>query len=354
LFGSAFFMLTRYEECVGSVQDEHGRFPASASLAFRHGFLETPVVDQYAELLWTALSKLWPRLRRPARTHRLWVTHDVDSPFLVFRDGRLRTAAGGLKEGGGDLIKRRDLGLATRRARALIATLARGATADPHFNLQSVMDIDEAHGQQATFFFMADGVAVGGSSYGANYSLDDPHVRALLRTTRSRGHVLGLHASYESMTDAAALGSEWRRLRSAAASLGITQASWGSRTHYLRWSAHTGFRDADSVGADFDSTLTYAQQAGFRCGTCREYPAFDIHNSRALRLIERPLIAMESTVIDPWYMGKGHGEQALSVFVRLAGQCRTYGGTYALLWHNSRLLNTLEVGLYEAVLDACS
>ena len=350
LFGGAFFMLTRYEECLSPIRDKYGRFPASASLALRQGFLETPVVDQYAELLWTALNRLWPALPRPARQYRLWVSHDVDSPFFVYRRDRLRLVASALREGAADLLMRRDVALAARRARAMSATLVHGAKADPHFNLQSVMDIDEAHQVRATYFYMADNRG----PYGVSYSLDDPEIRGLLRITRSRGHEIGLHASYGSMCDAGALNSEWLRLRSVAASLGIEQASWGSRAHFLRWSARTGFGDADGAGADFDNTLTYADQAGFRCGTCREYAAFDLRDSRALRLRVRPLIAMESSVIDPQYMGKTPGSDALDVFRRLARQCETYGGTFALLWHNHRLLAAPERRLYEAVLEECS
>jgi len=40
-------MLTRYEEVVKSVKDEHERFPARASLAYREGFLMRPIVNEY-------------------------------------------------------------------------------------------------------------------------------------------------------------------------------------------------------------------------------------------------------------------------------------------------------------------
>ena len=45
MFGSAFFMLTRYEELVVADRDQYGRFPAAASVAGREGFLGVPVVD---------------------------------------------------------------------------------------------------------------------------------------------------------------------------------------------------------------------------------------------------------------------------------------------------------------------
>ena len=68
VLGSAFFMLTCYEEVVRAERDEHERFPASASLAARSAFLDRPIVDEYADLLWAALSECWPRLRRRRTT----------------------------------------------------------------------------------------------------------------------------------------------------------------------------------------------------------------------------------------------------------------------------------------------
>src|SRR6185437_13062921 len=44
IFGGAFLLLTRYEELALDERDEHGRFPARASLAERAGFLQRPLV----------------------------------------------------------------------------------------------------------------------------------------------------------------------------------------------------------------------------------------------------------------------------------------------------------------------
>ncbi len=45
LFAAAFFLLTRYEEYLPFRIDEHGRFPAKESLAYRGEFLEKPIFD---------------------------------------------------------------------------------------------------------------------------------------------------------------------------------------------------------------------------------------------------------------------------------------------------------------------
>jgi len=62
IFGSVFFLLSRYEEVVTRTRDKHGRFPASASVT--SAFLERPLADEYVELLWAAIAHLWPDIRR--------------------------------------------------------------------------------------------------------------------------------------------------------------------------------------------------------------------------------------------------------------------------------------------------
>lgn len=349
LFGSAFFMLTRYEECVDGVKDAHGRFPASASAAARGGFLDVPVVDQYVELLWRALIKLWPGLTRPATRYRLWVTHDVDSLWLTYRSSRRRQVASAVRWGATDLFRWHSVAAAAGKGRSLARTLRAGVHADAHFNLDRVMDIDEAHGLRGTFFFIAQLVG----PYHSPYSLEDPLVQGFLREIGRRGHEVGLHASYISMDDGECLAAEWRRLRDVASALGIEQPVWGSRAHFLRWSPSRGFRDAEAAGAGYDTTLAFADLPGFRCGTCHEYQAFDLVGGRPLRLVERPPIGMEFTVLDQQYMGLPVGERSLAVFKRLADQCRTYGGTFTMLWHNHNLANRAQVELYQAVLESC-
>ncbi|MBF0235164.1 MAG: hypothetical protein HQK65_19340 [Desulfamplus sp.] len=58
IFGSAFFMLTRYEEVVKPERDEHNRFPAWASLAFQENFLDRPIINEYLEILWFYIQAL--------------------------------------------------------------------------------------------------------------------------------------------------------------------------------------------------------------------------------------------------------------------------------------------------------
>ncbi len=145
------------------------------------------------------------------------------------------------------------------------------------------------------------------------------------------------------------IAGEFARLRDVADSCGVAQAEWGGRQHYLRWEAPTTWRLWDEAGLAYDSTLGFADRAGFRCGTCREFPAFDLLQRTTLRLRERPLIAMDMSLTSASYMGLRH-EEALGVVSRLVAQCRRHRGEFVLLWHNDKLVRERDTDLYRSIL----
>lgn len=131
---------------------------------------------------------------------------------------------------------------------------------------------------------------------------------------------------------------------------GIEQQEFGGRMHYLRWEHPTTMLGWEQAGMSYDSTLSYADCPGFRCGTCFEYPAFDPVKDEALKLRIRPLIAMECTVMAERYLGLGTGDVAFEKLELLKNRCSAVGGTFTLLWHNSQFLEKAERALYQRIL----
>src|SRR5207302_75149 len=113
LFGSVFFMITRYEELVRKERDTLDRFPASASVSVREGFINRPVVNEWVEVLWAACCLLWPWVRRRTRTYSVLLSHDVDEVSLL---GRPAWAV--VRTIGADLLMRREPAVALRKARS--------------------------------------------------------------------------------------------------------------------------------------------------------------------------------------------------------------------------------------------
>jgi hypothetical protein len=342
IFGSAFFMLSRYEEAVKSERDSHDRFPASASLAYQADFLHRPIVNEYVEILWACMKQLWPQLERKPRKFRMLLSHDVDAPFEYPLFSPLRL----LKRMAGDVLRRQNPIDSLRHW--LNVRFKNDVTLDPVYTFDTIMDISERHDLVSAFYFITDHSA---GAIDGLYSMQHPEIRRLLRNIHTRGHEIGLHTSYNTYRDPAQTAKEFEILKQTCEQEGIEQTTWGGRQHFLRWETPTTFSNWNVAGLDYDTTLSFADHAGFRCGTCYEYPVYDLINQQPLKLRERPLIAMECSIIDKRYMGLGTGEAALEIFLSLKRTCQQFDGDFTLLWHNSRLVELNQLALYENVVN---
>ena len=343
VFGSAFFMLTRYEELVVPDRGAHDRFPAGASVAAREGFLETPLVDAYVELLWSALAAVWPRLRRRPRAFEVALTHDVDDPLARLGRGPALIA----RQFAGDLALRKDPLLAVRRARSLVAARRGDRRLDPHNTFDFMMDVSERNGLRSAFYFLASPRVDAGE--GAYYVVEHPWIRRLIGHVHRRGHEVGLHPGFGTYRDAGRTAEQFARLRAVADAEGVVQERWGGRQHFLQWANPVTWRNWSGAGLDYDCTLAYAEAVGFRTGTCHPYRAFDLEHRRALDLQERPFQVMDVTLFA--YMGLSR-EQARAKVSDIARECRRYQGCLGILWHNNEVLRTArEHRFYASMVD---
>jgi hypothetical protein len=341
VFGSAFFMLTRYEELVIADRDRHGRFPAAASVAARAGCLGTPIVDAYVELLWDALARCWPRLRRRPRAFEVILSHDVDDPLATLDHGPRDV----VRHFGGDLVRRRDPRLAVRRARSLLGD----RSLDPHNTFDFLMDVSERHGLRSAFNFLAHRDP---RPRAGTYLFEHPWVRSLIGHIGRRGHELGVHPSFCTYRDAARTSEEFARLLEVAEAEGVRQKEWGGRQHFLRWVNPETWRNWEAAGLSYDSTLGYWEAVGFRTGTCHAYRVFDLQERRPLRLRELPFQVMDGTLLSVLALPP---DAALAAVVEIAAECRRYRGCLGILWHNNTVLRSdREKRWYEEMVAAAT
>jgi hypothetical protein len=339
IFGGAFFLLTRYEELVEPTRDVHSRFPATASLAFAEGFLERPLVNEYAELLLAALRLLWPRLPRPTRRPRVILSHDVDAPFFRISRGEARFLA--LRE-----LRREHAPLvAVRRLLESHVRLAPPAR-DLYDSFDFIMDVSERAGLASSFNFIASQSI---DPIDGAYSLEHLWIRRLMVSIHERGHELGLHPSYQTHRDFDRTREELERFRTTCETLGIDQTYWGGRQHYLRWENPTTWRIWEKLGLDYDSTLGFSDKAGFRSSTCYEHPTFDLLRRRTLQLRERPLVAMEVTLLENENVSL---VESCTRIEELARRSLLFNGDFTLLWHNNRLLSRRVRRAYAALIES--
>lgn len=343
VFGSAFFMLSRYPEAIRAERDVHGRFPAAASIAYQAGFLGRPIVDEYVEVLWEALQHVWPGLQRALKRPRIRVSCDVDSGFALHGSAlaNLRTCAGAL-------LLNESWAPVGRQLHASWRAWRGDHSLDTHRRaIEWMMDENEKLGRAIAFYFIPECTD---PVFDGQTCLNDPRMRELLRHVHRRGHEIGIHPGYRTHRSPDRFASSVKTIRRVLEDEGIPQDRLGGRQHFLRWETPTTACLWEMHGFAYDSTLTYAERPGFRCGTCHEFPMFDVQARRPMRLRERPLVVMECSVIAKRYMGLGRSDKALAIMQGLREVCHRFRGDFTLLWHNSHLEDPRDREMYQQLI----
>lgn len=332
VFGSIFFMISRYEEGVSSIRDKHNRFPAHASVSAKSNFLERPIVDEYVEILWSCLVSLWPNLQRKERVFKNLVTCDVDLPFDPVRRSLNKT----VRVSAHDLIIKKNLKSACLRWVNYLGSKTNFKQADDcRDNIDWIMNENEKVGNKVAFYFITEVT----SNFDVEFDFGSKEMRKLFNEIYKRGHEIGIHPGYNCFNDEVLFSKSVCSLKKIFEEEGINQKFVGGRMHYLRWDVMKTPSLWEASGLKYDSTLSYADKAGFRCGTSHEFAMFDLLHRKPLKLIQKPLINMECTIISDSYEGLGYSEKSFQRFVMFKDLCRKYNGNYILLWHNNAFLN---------------
>lgn len=315
IIASAYFMATRYEEVVRrDVRDEHGRFPGRQSLAFRAGFINRPLVEEYAALLRKWLREVGVDVPEPKREFSVLVTHDVDHLRCYAKWHQPYHA-----------VARALLGRCPRRSILEALGCAWGLKHDPWDTFDDMIQMDISSGYEPVYFLMAGG----NSQHDRRYKIRGSGARRLVEKLQATGAIIGLHTSYQAGMHPGLIAQEKAALEEVC---GTTINR--NRHHFLAWREVEDGRALAKAGIDWDATLGYPDLPGFRLGVCHPIPLFDPINMSPMGITEHPLIIMDSTLSDPQYMNLGE-EEALSLTTSLMHQTRKHRGEFVILWHNT-------------------
>jgi hypothetical protein len=316
-------MLSRCEEELSTRRDLHGRFEASTSIAARGNFLGRPIVDEYGLAFAQALSHLMPGWEANKREMRVKLSHDIDLVGLPFS----------LSASFGHTVRRR------KPWATLQDFLSVMSPVEPAYLalVRGVVAIASQHGLHSAVYLQA----ARPSAFDTGYDPRHPKFRRLLAWLLKQDIEIGIHPSYATFGSVDRLRQEVLVLSNI-----LGTARIGGRQHYLRWCPGS-WVDWETCGLAYDSTVGYAEQIGFRAGTCIPYRPWLWKFNREADLLEIPLVVMDRTLVD--YV-RLQPSDALQAVKDLIARCRVVGGVFTLLWHNSSLLEPAFSDLYVELL----
>lgn len=313
---ATFFMVTRYEEYLPHREDMHGRFMPEESLAMREGFLEEPVVDQWARLIRSKLTDRYPGFEMPRQSYRFVQTVDIDAAWRYLHKGVFRTTVGMMR----DLFSRRDPEEVIRRARVLMHK-----EEDPFDTFDYIIDLHRRTPGAYLLFFV---LLADYDQYDKPASYLNRHFRELIQHLGDYAK-MGLHPGYNTMERPTNLDTEKRRLEGI-----IHRTVVRGRYHFLRLQLPRSYRILQHNGIRHDYTMGYAEAAGFRAGISVPYPFYDLERDHENELLIHPFCVMDTTLKKYLQLTP---EEGLERYKKIIDRVREVDGTFCCIVHNQNL-----------------
>jgi hypothetical protein len=314
IFAASFYLISRYEEYLPHVQDEHERFPADESIAYKNKFLEKPVIDIWAYKFLESLKVKFPDYEYKSRTFKQISTVDVDAAFAYTNRGIVRTIGGIIN----DVLHFRFKNLWNR-----VLTLLKFKP-DPFNTFDRIIRLKKTRKIDTKFFF-----AVGDyTTFDKNISYRNMKFQSLIKSVSDYAKV-GIHPSYFTIGDVEKMKKEKNRLEN------ITNSTITfSRQHYLRVKIPETYQNLIDLDIKEDYTMGYAKYPGFRASTCTPFYFYDLDFEIQTPLKIVPFAFMDTTL--KGYMGLS-SKESLAKILELKQAVVQVNGTFVSLIHNETL-----------------
>jgi len=308
IIASAFYLLSGWQEHFCTDFDRYGRFPYGLSLQKRLGITGKPIVNYYFDILKTVMEQA---SGKPVATvswngnpYALCLTHDIDSCESAWLQGSLHA----LKKG--------------NPVTPFLLLAKKLAGRDGWFNFSEIVNLERQYGANSTFFFLATHLP-GMGVKNADYRLSRSKFTAVQALITGSGSEVGIHGSAGTSTDPDRLNAELSCFR---------VPVHGNRFHFLLYSAAVSGKIIDETGLNYDASLGFAEEPGFRNSFCFPFRPWDIQHDRPFQHTEIPLTLMDGTLQK--YLGLLPA-QAYLYTVPLFEEVRKFGGCMTVLWHNT-------------------
>lgn len=315
ILAASFYLLSRYEEYLPHQKDEYGRFAHTASLAFKEGFIDQPLVNHWLSAFKQVLGKRYPLMFFRVNSFKCILSYDIDIAYAYRFKGFVRTAGGFARS----ILKWQWSEVKDRWE------VLRGKKRDPYDCFEWLDAMHLYCRSKPYYFFLVARKQVG---YDKNTPTDKRAFRSLIEYYAGT-YKAGLHPSWQSGDDPGLLREE-REWLEAVADTGIIR----SRQHYIRMTLPGTYRELIKVGIEKDFSMGYGSINGFRASVCSSFAWYDLVQDAATPLLVYPFCFMDA---NSFFEQNDSPQQAYAELVKYYEQVRRLNGMMISIWHNNIL-----------------
>ncbi len=313
-FAASFYLLSRYEEYLPHIRDEHERFLPKESLAYKNNFLDKPVINSWAKKIKETILEKYPDVVFAQRSYQFISTIDIDNAYAYLEKGFMRTMGA---------YARSLLHLNFKEIKERTNVLL-GFQKDPYDSYKYQLDLNKTYQFKSIYFFLV-------GDYGENdknISINNRKFQSLIKSIADYAQV-GIHPSYGSNKDPIRIKKELSRLSKV-----LKRDVFSSRQHFLKLLLPLTYRRLIDLDIKEDYTMGYASEPGFRASTCTPFYFYDLDTEVTTNLKVYSFAVMDSCL--KYYL-KIQPEQAIDKIKPLIEEIKKVDGTFISLWHNESL-----------------
>lgn len=257
IFAASFYLLSRYEEYLPHVKDDFGRFPALESLAYKEGFLDSPVIDIWIKKFSDLIAARFPEVIVPKSKFKSTSVISVSHVFNFKNKGFLRSITGILL----DLSQ-----LKFSRISDRIKVQLR-LKKDPYNVFDDLIFLVKKHKINLNFMFQLSNF----NAYDRNINYNRLNYREIIKYVADYSKV-GLRLGYFAIVDPEVLKVEKKRFENIIH--GPLQNVINTK-YNLMLPEHYGFLNELEIPNDY--SMGYPETIGFRASTSLPFLFYDIN-----------------------------------------------------------------------------
>ena len=331
IVASSFYFLSGWNEYVSSEKDDFGRVKYNSTLIHRLKIDGVPVVNYYFDILSDAINQITGQTSKKdwhQHTFAVALSHDIDVCNGAWLQGSFS-----------EFKKKRFLSIPK-------LILNRWFGKDDWFNFNKITGLERKYNANSTFYFLPRKGKVN-KWKNADYDIKSTDIKKAIRDLSENGNEIGVHGSFGTHNNSELLMQDMARIQD-----NIVE---GNRFHFLMFDVSRTTSVLENTNVKYDTSIGFAEQMGFRRGTCLPFYLFNFEKKQISTVLEIPLIVMDASLIFKKYMGLSQKESVPAV-IALIEEVKKFNGVLSILWHNTSFSDYKYTGwcdVYEQIISYC-